>query len=58
MGACPWAAILVTDYVVLTVVPEDAAGTGVMTLELARQWARRLVRGLNRALPDASFVAF
>lgn len=52
------AAILVTDYVVLTVVPEDAAGTGVTTLELARQWARRLVTGLNRALPDASFVAF
>ncbi len=52
------AAILVTDYVVLAVVPEDAAGTGVTTLELARQWSRRLVAGLNRALPDASFVAF
>lgn len=52
------AAIQVSDYTVITVVPEDAAGTGVTTLELARQWSRRLVAGLNRALPDASFTAF
>ncbi len=50
------AAILVNDYVVLTVVPEDAMGTGVSTVELARQWGRRLVTGMNRALPDANFT--
>jgi hypothetical protein len=37
----------------LTVVPEDAAGTGVTTAELARQWARRLVAGMKVALSRA-----
>ncbi|MGQ0548663.1 MAG: hypothetical protein ACT4PY_03215 [Armatimonadota bacterium] len=55
----PSAAIMVEDAVILTVTPEDAADTGVKvtTLELARQWARRLVGGINKAFP-ATFAAF
>ncbi len=35
----------------VTVTPQDAEGTQVTPLELARQWARRLAEGLARALP-------
>ncbi len=52
------AAIAVGDRIILTVTAEDAAGTTVTPLELARQWAQRLVVGLNRALPDATFHVF
>jgi hypothetical protein len=52
------AALMVGDILVVTVTPADAAGTGVSTFELARQWARRLHQGLTRALPDATFHVF
>jgi carbamoylphosphate synthase small subunit len=52
------AAIVVADITVITVTSEDAAGTSVTTMELARQWARRLVAGLQRALPSATFHGF
>jgi len=52
------AAIVVADITLITVTPEDAAGTNVTTMELARQWARRLVVGLQRALPSATFHGF
>ncbi len=52
------ALILVADQLIMTVTPEDAAGTGVSTLELARQWAQRLAQGLSKALPDANFHTF
>ena len=52
------ATIVVADITVITVTPEDAAGTNVTTMELARQWARRLVAGLQRALPSATFHGF
>jgi len=42
----------------VTVAPEDARGTSVSTLELARQWARRLALGLSKALPDTEFHTF
>lgn len=52
------AAIMVGGLLVMTVTPEDAAGTGVATVELARQWAQRLAQGLSKALPDANFHTF
>ena len=52
------AAIVVADITVITVTREDVAGTNVTTMELARQWARRLVAGLQRALPSATFHGF
>jgi hypothetical protein len=52
------ATILVADQLVMTVTPEDAAGTGVSTVELARQWAQRLAKGLSKALPDANIHTF
>ena len=52
------AAIVVADITVMTVTPADAAGTHVTTMELARQWARRLVAGLQRALPSTTFHGF
>jgi hypothetical protein len=51
-------AIIVADITVITVTPEDAAGTRVTTTELARQWARRLAAGLQRALPSTTFHGF
>jgi hypothetical protein len=51
-------AIIVADITVITVTPEDAAGTRVTTMELARQWARRLAAGLQRALPSTTFHGF
>jgi hypothetical protein len=52
------AAILVGDQLAMTIMPEDTAGTGVTTMELARQWAQRLAQGLVKALPDANFHTF
>jgi hypothetical protein len=52
------AAIVVGDQLAMTIMPEDAAGTGVTTVELARQWAQRLAQGLSKALPDANFHTF
>lgn len=52
------AAIVVAGITVITVTPEDAAGTRVTTMELARQWARRLMAGLQRALPSTTFHGF
>ncbi len=53
------AAILVDGAVLLTITPEDVADTGVKVtaMELARQWAQRLARGINKAFP-ARVVAF
>lgn len=52
------ATITVGDILVFTVTPEDAQGTSVTPLELARQWAQKLAEGLGRALPDARFHTF
>jgi hypothetical protein len=52
------AIILVGDQLVMTVTPEDTAGTQVSTVELARQWAQRLAQGLSKAFPDANFHTF
>jgi hypothetical protein len=52
------AMILVNDQLVMTVTPEDAAGTGVSTVELARQWAQRLAQGLSKAIPDPNVHTF
>lgn len=52
------ASIVVAGITVITVTPEDAAGTHVTTMELARQWARRLMAGLQRAFPSATFHGF
>lgn len=54
----PSAAIVVADITVITVTPADAAGAHVTTMELARQWARRLVAGLQRASPSTTFHGF
>jgi hypothetical protein len=52
------ATIVVADMTIITVTPEDAAGTPVTSMDLARQWARRLVAGLQRALPGVTFHGF
>ncbi len=52
------AGIFVADQLAITVMPEDAAGTGVTTMELARQWAQRFAQGLSKALPDANIHVF
>lgn len=52
------AGIYVGDQLAITVMPEDAAGTGVTTMELARQWARRFAQGLSIALPDPNVHVF
>lgn len=52
------ASIVVAGITVITVTPGDAAGTHVTTMELARQWARRLMAGLQRAFPSATFHGF
>jgi hypothetical protein len=51
-------AIMVGDQLAMTIMPEDTTGTGVTTMELARQWAQRLAQGLAKALPDANFHTF
>ena len=52
------ATIYVGDQLAMTVMPEDAAGTSVTTVELAKQWAQRLAQGLSKAIPDANFHTF
>jgi hypothetical protein len=54
----PTAKIMIDTLVIVTVTPEDIKGTTVTTIELARQWARRLATGLSKALPDAEFHTF
>jgi len=54
----PVAKIMIDTLVIVTVTPEDIKGTTVTTMELARQWAKRLATGLSRALPDAEFHTF
>lgn len=49
------AIITVGDMLVFTVTPEDAAGTPVTPMQLAKQWAGLLAQGLSRALPDSTF---
>lgn len=52
------AGIYVADQLAITVMPDDAAGTGVAPMELARQWAQRFAQGLRNALPDANVHVF
>jgi hypothetical protein len=52
------AMISVGDLLIVTVTPEDAKGTSVTPMELARQWAQRLAVGLSKALPDAELHTF
>jgi hypothetical protein len=54
----PDVVIMVGEQIVVTVAPEDARGTSVSTIELARQWAQRLALGLSKALPDTQFHTF
>jgi hypothetical protein len=54
----PTAKIMIDTLVIVTVTPEDTKGTTVTTMELARQWAKRLATGLSKALPDAEFHTF
>ena len=51
------AAIVVADIVVITVTPQDAAGTKISVTELARQWAGRMAEGVRRALPGREVIA-
>jgi len=51
------AAIIVADITVITVSPADAAGTSVPVIEVANQWAARLVQGLRVALPGRNVIA-
>ena len=50
--------VLVGDKLVFTVAPEDVVGTPNTTVQLARDWAKRLAEGLSKALPDANFHTF
>ncbi len=50
------AAIVVADVTTVTVIPEDAGGTGVPVHEIANQWAARLAQGLRRALPGREVI--
>lgn len=52
------AIVRVGDLLVFTVTPEDAVGTWMPPLDVARQWARLLAEGLSKALPDADFHTF
>jgi len=52
------AVILVGNQLVFTVTPDDAEGTSVTPVELARQWAQRLAMGLSNALPGSGFQPF
>lgn len=51
------AAIVVADITIMTVIPEDAGGTGMAAHEVANQWAARLAQGLQRALPGREVIA-
>jgi uncharacterized lipoprotein YbaY len=50
------AVIVVADITIMTVTPADAAGTRVPVLEVANQWAARLVQGLRVALPGRNVM--
>ena len=50
--------ILMEHLTIVTVTPADTKGTTVKPMELARQWAQRLARGMSKALPDAEFHTF
>lgn len=52
------AVIMVGNLLVFTVTPDDAEGTSVKPVELARQWAQRLAMGLSNALPGSGFQPF
>jgi putative lipoprotein len=46
----------VADIIVITVTPADAAGTSVPVVEVANQWAARLIQGLRVALPGRNVI--
>ena len=50
--------IVMEHLTIVTVTPADTKGTTVKPMELARQWAQRLARGMSKALPDAEFHTF
>jgi hypothetical protein len=50
--------VVMEHLTIVTVTPADTKGTTVKPMELARQWAQRLARGLSKALPDAEFHTF
>jgi heat shock protein HslJ len=52
------AEIVAAGIRILTVTPEDVAGTRVPVIEVANQWAGRLVQGLRRALPGREVIGF
>ena len=52
------AVVTVGGLLVFTVTPQDAVGTSMAPLDVARQWARLLAEGLSRALPDADVHVF
>jgi len=56
-AAGPDAIISVGDpqgqVVVFTVTPQDAVGTSLTPVQLARQWAPRLAQGLGQAMPSS-----
>jgi len=52
------AVVTAGDMNVITVTPQDAAGTGKTTLDLARQVALRFAVGLSHAMPDATVHVF
>jgi hypothetical protein len=54
----PNARIFMEHLTIVTVTPADTTGTTVKPMELARQWAQRLARGMSKALPDAEFHTF
>lgn len=49
------AAVVVAGITVFAVMPDDAEGTKVTTMEMARHWAGWLVEALRRALPGTTF---
>jgi hypothetical protein len=50
--------VVMEHLTIVTVTPADTKGTTVKPMELARQWAQRLAKGLSKALPDAEFHTF
>ena len=50
--------VVMEHLIIVTVTPADTKGTTVKPMELARQWAQRLARGMSKALPDAEFHTF
>lgn len=54
----PNARIVMEHLIIVTVTLADTKGMTVKPMELARQWAQRLARGMSKALPDAEFHTF